>query len=193
MEGIDWTDTGRGVPQGAPVSPILANIYLHFAFDLWIHKHWRRRKAKGDLIVVRYADDFVVGFQHQREAENFLIDLRERLARFGLNLHPDKNQANRIRAVCSTEPQGTETWETGDLRLSGHDALLRSVSERVVPGRAQTGKKAGEPDALSHRRGADETSTLEHRRSGNMAWKSHQRVAELLCSPRYISHPVYVY
>ena len=92
MEGTDWTDTGRGVPQGAIVSPVLANAYLHYVFDLWMHKSWRERRAKGDMIVVRYADDFVVGFQHRWEAESFLDDLRERLAKFGLELHPDKTR-----------------------------------------------------------------------------------------------------
>ena len=92
MEGTDWTDTGRGVPQGAIVSPVLANVYLHYVFDLWVHKSWRNRKGKGDMIVVRYADDFVVGFQHRWEAESFLGDLRERLARFGLDMHPDKTR-----------------------------------------------------------------------------------------------------
>ena len=91
MEGTDWLDTGRGVPQGAIASPVLANVYLHYVFDLW-SQAWRKRKGKGDMIVVRYADDFVVGFQHQWEAENFLNDLRERLTRFGLDLHPDKTR-----------------------------------------------------------------------------------------------------
>ena len=91
MEGTEWLDTGRGVPQGATASPVLANVYLHYVFDLW-SQAWRKRKGKGDMIVVRYADDFVVGFQHQWEAENFLNDLRERLTRFGLDLHPDKTR-----------------------------------------------------------------------------------------------------
>ncbi len=92
MDGIEWKETGRGVPQGAIVSPILANLYLHYVFDLWVNNLWCRRKAKGDLIVVRYADDFVVGFQYRREAEAFLIDLRERMTRFGLHLPPDKTK-----------------------------------------------------------------------------------------------------
>ena len=71
-------------------SPVLANVYLHYVLDLWVHKSWRNRKVEGDMIIVRYADDFVTGFQHRREAEHFLNDLRERLARFGLALHPDK-------------------------------------------------------------------------------------------------------
>ena len=80
MEGADWTDTGRGSPQGAIVSPVLANAYLHYVLDLWVHKSWRKRKVEGDMIIVRYADDFVTGFQHRWEAQRFLNDLRERLA-----------------------------------------------------------------------------------------------------------------
>jgi hypothetical protein len=70
-------------------SPLLANVYLHYVFDLWV-EHWRRSFAKGDVVVVRYADDFVVGFQHRGEAERFRAELTERLRQFGLTLHPDK-------------------------------------------------------------------------------------------------------
>jgi hypothetical protein len=71
------------------IGPLLANVYLHDAFDLWVQP-WRRREARGDVIVVRFADDFVVGFEHREDAERFLADLRDRFARFGLALHPDK-------------------------------------------------------------------------------------------------------
>jgi group II intron reverse transcriptase/maturase len=80
-----------GTVQGGSVSPLLANVYLHYVFDLWIQQ-WRKEKAKGDVIVVRYADDFVVGFQHRNEAEQFLRELRERLAKFKLELHPEKTR-----------------------------------------------------------------------------------------------------
>jgi group II intron reverse transcriptase/maturase len=79
-----------GTVQGGSVSPLLANIYLHYVFDLWIQQ-WRE-KANGDVIVVRYADDFVVGFQHRTEAEQFLRELRERFAKFKLELHPEKTR-----------------------------------------------------------------------------------------------------
>src|SRR5512144_241006 len=81
----------RGTPQGAGISPVLANIYLHYVYDLWVHQ-WRRRRAGGEVIVVRYADDTVVGFQHRAEAERFLDELRQRLQRFGLELHPQKTR-----------------------------------------------------------------------------------------------------
>jgi len=80
-----------GTVQGGSISPLLANIYLHYAFDLWVQQ-WRTKQARGDVIVVRYADDFIVGFQHKAEAERFLADLRLRFAKFGLELHPDKTR-----------------------------------------------------------------------------------------------------
>jgi group II intron reverse transcriptase/maturase len=84
-----------GTVQGGSVSPLLANIYLHYVLDLWVQ--WRRSKqAQGDVIVVRWADDFVMGFQHRGEAERFLADLTQRFARFGLHLHPDKTRLHRF-------------------------------------------------------------------------------------------------
>jgi RNA-directed DNA polymerase len=91
MEDGRWTETSEGTPQGAVVSPLLANVYLHYVFDLWVQQ-WRSRYASGEVIVVRYADDFVLGFQHREDGERFLQELRERLAKFGLALHPDKTR-----------------------------------------------------------------------------------------------------
>ena len=89
-EGGQWSKTTVGTPQGAVISPLLANIYLHYVLDLWV-KSWKRR-ARGDMIFVRYADDFVVGFEHKDEAERFLAELRERLAKFALELHAEKTR-----------------------------------------------------------------------------------------------------
>ncbi len=80
-----------GTPQGAVISPLLANIYLHYVFDLWAER-WRRREAPGDVVLVRYADDIVAGFEHRAEAERFMAELRERMAAFGLTLHPEKTR-----------------------------------------------------------------------------------------------------
>jgi len=85
------THSETGTVQGGSISPLLANIYLHYAFDLWV-QWWRTTQATGDVIVVRYADDFIVGFQHRAEAERFLAALRQRFAKFGLELHPDKTR-----------------------------------------------------------------------------------------------------
>lgn len=80
-----------GTVQGGSISPLLGNIYLHYALDQWIEQ-WRKTQAKGDVLVVRYADDFIAGFQHRNEAEQLLADLRERFRKFGLKLHPDKTR-----------------------------------------------------------------------------------------------------
>jgi group II intron reverse transcriptase/maturase len=91
LEESKWSKTEEGTPQGAVISPLLSNVYLHYVFDLWAQA-WRSRDAQGDIIMVRYADDFVVGFQYRREAERFLRELRERFAKFGLALHPTKTR-----------------------------------------------------------------------------------------------------
>ena len=91
MEDGQWFETEEGTPQGAVVSPLLANLYLHHVLDLWVDA-WRRKVAHGEVIVVRYADDAVIGFQHREEAEKFLADLQERVRKFGLELHPEKTR-----------------------------------------------------------------------------------------------------
>src|SRR5438874_3967321 len=91
MEEGKWSDTKTGSPQGSVVSPLLANIYLHYAFDLWVNV-WRKKWAHGEVVVVRYADDIILGFQHQADADRFLENLQERLGMFGLELHPDKTR-----------------------------------------------------------------------------------------------------
>jgi group II intron reverse transcriptase/maturase len=91
LEDGEQIQTEVGTVQGGSISPLLANIYLHYVFDLWVQQ-WRTKRAKGDVVVVRFADDFVVGFQHRYEAEQFLNALRERFAKFGLELHPDKTR-----------------------------------------------------------------------------------------------------
>ena len=90
-EDGQWSESKVGTPQGAVVSPLLANVYLHHVFDLWVEA-WRKKVANGDVIVVRYADDLVVGFENRAEAERFLKEFRERLAKFGLELHPEKTR-----------------------------------------------------------------------------------------------------
>ncbi len=91
LEDGEWSETEKGTPQGSVISPLLANVYLHYVFDLWV-QHWRKRRAAGEVIVVRYADDSVLGFQYRADAERFLQEWRERLQKFGLELHPDKTR-----------------------------------------------------------------------------------------------------
>jgi RNA-directed DNA polymerase len=91
MEQGRWFETEEGTPQGSVISPILANLYLHYVLDVWVEA-WRKKLAAGDMIMVRYADDAVLGFQYREDAERFLEQLRERLRKFGLELHPDKTR-----------------------------------------------------------------------------------------------------
>ena len=91
LEDGAWTEGTVGTPQGAVISPLLANVYLHYAYDLWVQK-WRKETARGEMIVIRYADDTIVGFQFEADARRFLDDLQARLAGFALALHPDKTR-----------------------------------------------------------------------------------------------------
>ena len=86
-----WSPTKVGTPQGAVISPLYANVFLHYVLDLWIHD-WRQRQAKGEVTIVRYADDFVIGFREEADARRCLAALRERFAKFGLELHPEKTR-----------------------------------------------------------------------------------------------------
>jgi RNA-directed DNA polymerase len=89
--GVRVESEEGGTPQGAVISPLLANIYLHYVYDLWA-RQWRQRHGTGDVIFVRYADDTVVGFESRRDADRFLVDLKVRLAEFALELHPEKTR-----------------------------------------------------------------------------------------------------
>ena len=92
----------RGTGQGSVISPLLANVYLHYTFDLWAER-WRRREATGDMIIVRYADDLVGGFEHESDARRFWDAMRERLQEFSLSLHPDKTRLIEFGRRTATE------------------------------------------------------------------------------------------
>jgi group II intron reverse transcriptase/maturase len=99
VEG-EWTATEIGSPQGAVISPALANVYLHYCFDLWA-KRWRHRHACGQVLYVRFADDIVAGFEHEEDARRFLADLRARLEQFALTLHPEKTRLIEFGRVAA--------------------------------------------------------------------------------------------
>lgn len=100
---------------GGVVSPLLANVYLHYVFDLWAD-WWRRHRATGEVIIVRFADDYIVGFQYEDDARRFLDELRERLAKFGLELHPDKTRLIEFgrRAAIDRRQRGLGKPQTFD-------------------------------------------------------------------------------
>jgi RNA-directed DNA polymerase len=118
MEDGRWFETEEGTPQGSVISPILANLYLHYVLDVWA-KVWRDKVARGDMIVVRYADDAVLGFQYREDAERFLEQLQKRVRKFGLELHPEKTrlppEGTPIRALCHRAAGQAGGREAGDL------------------------------------------------------------------------------
>jgi RNA-directed DNA polymerase len=141
IEDGTWTACDEGTPQGASISTLLANVYLHYVFDLWVHR-WRRRQARGEVIVVRYSDDFVVGFQHRDDAERFLADLRERFADFGLELADEKTRLIEFGRFAARDRKNRglpkpETFDflgfthaCGKTRKTGRFALKRVTSKK---------------------------------------------------------------
>lgn len=115
------TQAETGSPQGGSISPLLSNVYLHYVFDLWAD-HWRKTHARGEVILVRYADDFVVGFQHREDAERFLKDLQERFRKFNLELNADKTRIIEFGrfAVERREKRGDGKPETFDFLGFAH-------------------------------------------------------------------------
>jgi RNA-directed DNA polymerase len=127
MEDGEVTRLEVGTPQGGVASPLLANIYLHYVFDLWAAR-WRRHHARGNVILVRYADDIVAGFEYQADAKRFQAELRDRLARFALTLHPDKTRLIQFGRRRSGSEQGlasrrrSTSWAS-PISAAGHCAV----------------------------------------------------------------------
>jgi RNA-directed DNA polymerase len=137
MEEGKWSEPKAGTPQGSVLSPLLANVYLHYVFDLWVEV-WRKKHAQGDVVVVRYADDIILGFQYQAEADRFLDSLRERLGKFGLELHPEKTRRIEFGryAERNRERRGEGKPETFDFlgftHISGKNGLGRFAVRRTT-------------------------------------------------------------
>lgn len=142
MEAGEWRASEEGTPQGGVVSPVLANIYLHYVFDLWVQR-WRTRQVRGAMIVVRYADDFVVGFEHRDEAERFWGELRERLAQFDLQLQEEKTRLIEFgrNAAQNRQQRGERKPETfnflgfthicGKTRKGGFQLQRKTMRKRL--------------------------------------------------------------
>ena len=157
-EDGQWTKSEVGTPQGAVAPPLLANVFLHYVFDLWVQQ-WRTKFATGEVIVVRYADDFLVGFQYRHEAGRFLRELRERFGKFGLALHPDKTRLIEFGRFAARDRQqrGQGKPETFDFlgfthccgrkrQSGGFHVRRKTVSKRL------RAKLRGVKEALLRRR-----------------------------------------
>src|SRR3989441_3014600 len=137
MEEGQWSEPQTGTAQGSVISPLLANVYLHYSFDLWVNV-WRQKWAKGEVVVVRYADDTILGCQYQTDADRFLGNLRERLAKFGLELHPDKTRRIEFGRFAeeNRKRRGEGKPETFDFlgftHISGKNRLGRFTVRRTT-------------------------------------------------------------
>lgn len=149
--------TDRGTPQGAVISPVLSNVYLHYVFDLWTDR-WRRRHASGNVIVVRYADDVVMGFQHLADAQRFRAELQDRLVAFALELHPDKTRIIEFGrfAIQNRQARGLRRPETfaflGFTHICGRDRRGGFIIRRHTIRDRLRGKLREVKDTLYHMR-----------------------------------------
>ena len=132
LEDGTVTVSDRGTGQGSVISPLLANIYLHYVLDLWAER-WRRREAKGDMIIVRYADDLVAGFEHEDDARRFLDAMRARFEEFALSLHPDKTRLIEFGRLAAARPREARARQTGNLQLPRLHLHLRQITRGQVP------------------------------------------------------------
>jgi RNA-directed DNA polymerase len=173
------TRSDRGTGQGSVISPLLANIYLHYAFDLWADR-WRRREAKGDMIIVRYADDLVVGFEHEADARRFLDEMRERLGGICIVAAPGQDPPHRIRPLRGGESRAARARKTGDLRLPGPHPHLRKIAQGLLSDQTEDPSRphAGEVERGQGR--SAPTPAPGHPRTGAMAGADHRGVLQLL-------------
>lgn len=141
LESDVWYETDRGTPQGAGISPLLANIFLHYALGLWVHQ-WRGRHARGRVSIVRYADDFIMDFEKVADAQWMLADLKERLARVGLLLHEDKTRLIEFGRLPLTARQQRGERRPETFRLYRGHPLLRVDARRQVHRQVQDTEQA---------------------------------------------------
>jgi group II intron reverse transcriptase/maturase len=157
IEDGEWSETVQGTAQGASVSPLLANVYLHYVFDLWADR-WRRRHARGDVILVRFADDYIEGFQHRDDAERFLADLRDRLAKFSLELATEKTRLIEFGRYAARDrsARGLGRPETfpflGFTHICAKDGRGRFMVKRITISKRMRAKLREVKDELKLRR-----------------------------------------
>ena len=180
------TVSEKGTGQGSVISPLLANVYLHYVFDLWAER-WRRREATGDMIIVRYADDIVVGFEHEADARRFWDAMRERFEEFCAVASSGEDPPDRVRPPRGGQARAAWARQTGDLQLPGLHLHLRQVrvgassSSRGRPGGTACGRSSGRS-----RRSCDERMHQPIPEQGR--WLA-QVVTGLLCLSRRADQP----
>ncbi len=157
IENGEWSEAEEGTLQGATVSPLLANVYLHYVFDHWA-RQWRRQRAHGDMIILRFADDYIVGFEHEDDARQFLEELRKRLADFNLELAADKTRLVEFgrHAARNRKAKGLSAPETFDFlgftHISGKTRNGKFMLRRHTSKKKMRAKLHNVKDQLKKRR-----------------------------------------
>ena len=180
-EDGEWSPTEVGTPQGAVISPLYANVFLHYVLDLWI-QDWRKRQAKGEVTIVRYADDFVIGFREESDARRCLAALGERLTKFGLVLHPEKTRliefgryAEERRAKRGDGPPETFDF-LGFTHISGKTLGGEFTIQRRTSRKKFQAKLAEIKETLSRRRHDDLAKVGEWLQSVYRGWCQYYAV-----------------
>ena len=179
IENGEWSETLEGAAQGASVSPLLSNVYLHYVFDLWADR-WRRRHAHGDVVIVRFADDYVVGFEHRGDAERFLADLRGRLAKFSLELAPEKTRLIEFGRFASERRKARGLGKPGDVPVPRLHAHLREDQERALSAQAHHRREAAASKAAQGQGRVSAAYAPAHPRAGPVARRGGSGTPQLL-------------
>jgi retron-type reverse transcriptase len=172
------TVSDKGTGQGSVISPLLANVYLHYVFDLWADR-WRRREATGDVIIVRYADDIVVGFEHEADAWRFWDAMQKRFEEFALSLNPDKTR--QVRPPCGGPTNSQRARQAGDLQLPGLHLHLRTLALGPVPHQEEIPARSHADKAQGDQAGDAAAQAPADPRARDLAGAGRQG---LLCLPR---------
>jgi len=183
IEEGTWTAFEDGVPQGASASPLLANVYLHYVFDLWAHQ-WRTRHAHGDVMIVRFADDFVVGFEHRDDAERFWADLRERLAQFSLELNAEKTRLIEFGRCAARNREACGLGRPETFQVSRLHARVREDQEGAVQAEADYRLQTGAREAAGQTARNEATHASAHPRTGALASQCPARALPVLRGAR---------
>ena len=184
IENGSWTAFEEGVPQGASVSPLLANVYAHYVLDLWAHQ-WRTRHAHGDVIIVRLADDFVVGFEHREDAERFWADLRDRLAKFGLELNAEKTRLIEFGRHAARDRKARGLGKPETFQFLGFTHICGKTQEvGTVQAQADHRLKTGARQAARGQTRDGEADASAHSRAGSLARQRPARALQLLRGAR---------
>jgi len=179
MDEDQWSRSQTGIPQGGVLSPLLANIYLHYAFDQWSNQ-WRKRHARGEVYIIRYADDIITCFQYEEDGKAFKRALEMRLARFNLMLHPKKT---KLIAFCVWKLPTEETRKAGNIWLSGvYTYLWKVPKRREIYRKKANHSKATKSKTKWNPSMAKEKLPQPNQRAGREAEISHPRFHELLWS-----------